>query len=113
MPRPPRSRKLFLYDFTSQFRIKIRGATEYINVNFVQFWVGVSTKVALRKHENSSGSVRLKLVKGSAHYCEPAPLSDLIHNSLKMRSFGDPYAFYMADEVLHLVTLGVANFICN
>ena len=105
-PRPLESRKLFLYDSGVKFR-----ATTY--VNFVQFREGTSIKVPLQKHENSRGPVRLKLVKGSAHYCEPAPFSDLIHNFLKMRSFGDPYAFDVSDEVIHLVTLGVADFICN
>jgi hypothetical protein len=50
-----------------------------------------------------------KLVKGSAHDCEPAPFSDSIHNSLEMGRLGDPYTFNVSDEVLH-ITLGVAYF---
>jgi hypothetical protein len=44
----------------------------------------MSTKVALGKNENSCRSVWFKLVKGSAHDCEPAPFSDPIHNSLEV-----------------------------
>ena len=74
----------------------------------------MSTKVALGKYENSRGPLGFKLVKGSAHDCEPAPFSDSIHNSLQVTRFGDPHTFDVSDEVLHLLdTLGVAHFIWN
>jgi hypothetical protein len=112
-PHSLQSRKLFLNDERCQFRIKIGRATENIDVNLVQFRIRVSAKVALGKNENSRGPMGFKLVKGSAHDCEPAPFSDSIHNSLKVISPGDPYTFYMPDEVIHHVILGVAHFIWN
>ena len=59
----------------------------------------MSAKVALGKHQDPSGSMRFKLVKGSAHDCEPAPFSDSIHNSLEVSSLRDPYTLDMSDEV--------------
>jgi hypothetical protein len=113
-PHSLQSRKLFLNDERGQFSVEIRGATEHINVNLVQFRVRVSAKVALGKHENSRGSMGFKLVKGSAHDCEPAPFSDSIHNFLEVNDPRDPHAFNVSDEVLHLLgTLGVAYFKWN
>ena len=114
LPRPLQSRKLLLNDEGGRFSIEIRGATEDVDVNLVQFRIRVSAKVAFRKHENSRGSMGFKLVKGSAHDCEPAPFSDSIHDFLEVNDPRDPNAFNVSDEVLHLLgTLGVAYFIWN
>ena len=52
-----------------------------------------------------------KLVKGSAHDCEPAPFSDSIHNSLEVGRLGDPYTFNVSDEMLVIhVILAVGYF---
>ena len=59
----------------------------------------MSTKVALGKHQDPGSSMWFKLVKGSAHDCEPAPFSDSIHNSLEVSSLRDPYTLDMSDEV--------------
>jgi len=111
LPMTLHGRKLFLNDVRCQFSIKIRGAAENVQVDLVQFRVSVSAKVALRKHENSGRSVRLKLVKSLGHYVEPTPFSDSIHNSLKMRSFGYPDAFDMSDEVFHFLSKDYSFYI--
>jgi hypothetical protein len=110
LPHPLQSRKLFLNDEGGGFWIKIWTTAKNINVNLVQFRVRVSTKVALGEYENSSGPLGFKLVKGSAHDCEPAPFSDPIHNCLQVIGLGDPHTFDVSDEMLH-ITLGVGYFI--
>lgn len=65
----------------------------------------MSTKVTLGENENSRGSLGFKLVKGSAHDCEPAPFSDSIHNSLKVSGLGNPNAIDVSDEVLHIILM--------
>jgi hypothetical protein len=62
----------------------------------------MGAEMALRKNQDSRCPMGLKLVKSSGHHCEPAPFSDLIHNSLKVRSLGDPNPFDVTYEVLHL-----------
>ena len=42
--------------------------------------------MALRENQDSRCPVGFKLVKSSGHNCEPAPFSDSIHNSLKVKS---------------------------
>jgi hypothetical protein len=114
LPHPLQSRKLLFNDERGQFSVESRGATENIDVNLVQFGVRVGTKVALRKYENSRSPMGFKLVKGSAHDCEPAPFSDSIHNFLEVNDPRYPHTFDMSDEVLHLLdSLGVAYFKWN
>ena len=70
--------------------------------------------MALGKYQDSCCPMGFKLVKGSAHDCEPAPFSDSIHNSLEVCRLGDPHTFNMSDEmnIIH-ITLGVAYFKWN
>lgn len=63
----------------------------------------MGTEMALREDEHTSGSMRLKLVKGVLHYGEPASFSDTNHNRLKMFRFGHPHAINVSDEVAHLL----------
>jgi hypothetical protein len=102
LPYPLQSRKLFLYDEGGQFRIKFGRATENINVNLVQFRVRVGAEMALGQNQDARRPMGFKLVKGSAHDCEPAPFSDSIHNSLEVSSLRDPYTLDMSDEVFHI-----------
>lgn len=68
--------------------------------------------MTLGKYENSCRPMGLKLVKGSAHDCEPAPFSDSIHNFLEVNHSRYPNTFYMSEEVCHIF-LRVADFICD
>ena len=61
----------------------------------------MSAKMALRENQHSRCPVGLKLVKSSGHNREPAPFSDSIHNSLKVKSLGNPNPFDVSDEMLH------------
>jgi len=62
----------------------MRGTTEYVEVNPVQFRIRVRTEVALGQDQNTRGPVRLKLVKSSGNDCKSALFSDSIHNSLEV-----------------------------
>jgi len=84
------------------------GTTKYVQVNPVQFRVRMGTEVALGQDQNTRRPVRLKLVKSSAHDCEPALFSDSIHNSLEMVNTRDPNAIDVSYEVegLHYPSKG-------
>jgi hypothetical protein len=71
--------------------------------------------MALGQNKYTSGPMGFKLVKGSAHDCEPAPFSDPIHNSLQVTGLGYPNTFNVANEVaiLRHVLLRVGYFICH
>jgi len=90
----------------------MRGTTEYVEVNPVQFRVRVRTEVTLGQDQNARRPVRLKLMKSSTYDCKSALFSDSIHNSLEMINTRYPNAIDVTHQVLHMY-LGVADFICN
>lgn len=57
--------------------------------------------MALRENQDARCPVWLKLVKSSGYHCKPALFSNSIHNSLKVKSLGNPNPFDVSDEMLH------------